>query len=232
MPVSSILLGNFPLLQSLPQDTLTQLSSCMTLRTFSRREMVLTKGQTQREFCFLIEGRLQGIDFTVDGRSVGLYFVAPGDYFGEVAVVDSKGTAEHMIATTPSTVGFLDADTARKLIFGTPDIARMVMVRLASRVRAATTQRALLSLQSPFQRLCLQLLQLAILHEGAVPVLNPIPTHQEIAIMINASRETVTRAFQVLVLQQAVIRQGDALLLARMDYLTEIAEGRTPPPKA
>ena len=70
------------------------------------------------------------------------------------------------------------------------------------------------------------------MHEGEKQVLNQIPTHQEIAIMINSSRETVTRAFQVLMLQKAVIRQGDALLLTRMDYLKDIAEGRIPPPKA
>lgn len=232
MPVSFQLLRAFPLLQTLPPEALPQLSAQMTLRSFARREMVQAKEQVHHEFGFLVDGRLQGVDFTVDGRSVGLYFIAPGDYFGELSVVDGLGASEHIIATTGSTVAFLEAKKARDLIFGTPHIARAVMVRLATRVRAATTQRTLLSLQSPFQRLCLQLLQLPLVHEGEKLALNPIPTHQEIAIMINASRETVTRAFQVLVLQKAVIRQGDALFLTRMEYLKDIAEGRVPPPKA
>jgi CRP-like cAMP-binding protein len=37
------------------------------------------------------------------------------------------------------------------------------------------------------------------------------PTHQEIAIMVNLTRETVTRAFQVLQSQGALARDGDDL---------------------
>lgn len=62
-------------------------------------------------------------------------------------------------------------------------------------------------------------------------VIDPAPTHQEIAIMINSSRETVTRSFQLLILNEAVSRDGTKPFL-RLDYLRDIGEGRIEPPKA
>lgn len=204
----------------------------MTLREFSRRGMVLSKETTAPDLGFLVEGRLQGVDFTVDGRSVGLYFVDPGDYFGELPLVDGSPPSEHVVALVKSTVAFLEADAARSLILHSPVLAQKVMARLAKRVRDGLAQRTLLSLPNPFQRLCALLLQLpAVLAEG-VPVIEQAPTHQELAIMINASRETVTRAFQVFFAYRILVRDGNSLRLEKPDMLQDIAQGRADPPKA
>lgn len=232
MPVSLQLLAQFPLLHPLPREALEPLSAQMDLRHFARRAMVMSKESSTHELGFLVEGRLQGVDFTVDGRSVGLYFVDPGDYFGELSVVDGKAGSEFVVAAARSTVAFLEGRAARALISTNPDLAGGVLTRLAQRVRAVTAQRMLLSLANPFQRLCVQLLQLA--HDNATgpATVDPVPTHQELAIMINASRETVTRAFQLLFLNKILVREGNTLTLVRMDYLKNTAEGRVEPPKA
>jgi CRP/FNR family cyclic AMP-dependent transcriptional regulator len=160
MPTSLQLISQFPLLQPLPRETLESLSGQMTLRSFARRAMVMSKDSPAQELGFLVDGRLQGVDFTVDGRSVGLYFVDPGDYFGELSVVDSQPLSEYVMAAVKSTVAFLDSRTARQLILNHPELARAVMTRLAQRVRSVMAQRTLLSLPNPIQRLCVLLLQL------------------------------------------------------------------------
>lgn len=229
MPVSLQILSESPFFKSLPQKDLLDLSAQMTLRSFARREMVIAKDQTRHELGFLVDGRLQGVDFTVDGRNVGLYFVEPGDFFGELSLVDGLGASEFVIAANKSTAAFLDGDCAKALIFRTPELAQGVMSRLAARVRTVTAQRTLLALPNPFQRLCVQILHLP--HKGKDRVVDPVPTHQELAIMINASRETVTRAFQLLTLHKALQRNGSALTITRPDFLKDIAEGRLELPK-
>lgn len=232
MPVSLQLLSQFPLLRPLPQEVLEPLSAQMALRSFARRAMVMSKESSLPELGFLVDGRLQGVDFTVDGRSVGLYFVDPGDYFGELSAVDGKPASEHVVAATKSTVAFLDAKAARALISTHPDLAWMVMSRLAHRVRSVIAQRTLLGLSNPFQRLCVLLLQLS---QPAPPnglTVDQVPTHQELAIMINASRETVTRAFHVLFLHKVLEREGNTLKLVQPSFVKDIAEGRSAPPKA
>ena len=232
MPVSVQLLSQFPLLQPLQQEVLARISAHMTLKQFARRAMVISKEDPTDALGFLLEGRLQGVDFTVDGRSVGLYFVDPGDYFGELSVVDEKKPAEFVVAAVRSTVGILSAPLAREMILGHPDIARAVMLRMASRVREVMAQRTLLSLPNPFQRLCALLLQLPYHTAGAWVEVEQAPTHQELAIMINSSRETVTRAFQVLFAHDVLVREGNALRLVRPDFLKDVAEGRLDPPRS
>lgn len=232
MPVSLQLLTQFPLLHPLPREALESLSAQMSLRSFARRAMVMSKDSRAQELGFLVDGRLQGVDFTVDGRSVGLYFVDPGDYFGELSVVDGKPGSEFVVAAARSTVAFLEAQAARELISMNPDLARAVLARLAQRVRAVMAQRLLLSLANPFQRLCAQLLQLSQNSSVGGTTVDPVPTHQELAIMINASRETVTRAFQLLFLNKILVREGNLLTLLQMQYLKDIAEGRVDTPKA
>ena len=224
-------LQNFPLLKPLSQEALLRLSTQVEARQFARREVVCGKDQTRFALGFLLEGRLQGVDFTVDGRAVGLYFVEPGDYFGELSVIDGQPPSEHILAATRSTALFLDVAASRQLIFGTPELAQAVMTRLSARVRAVTAQRTLLALPNPFQRLCVQLLLLGRRATAGEPVIDPVPTHQELAIRINSSRETVTRAFQVLILQQIVLRDGNQLKILRPDYLVGIKDARIDPPK-
>lgn len=236
MSVSLQLLAQFPLLKPLPTEALESLSAQMSLRSFARRAVVMSRDNPILELGFLVDGRLQGIDFTVDGRSVGLYFVEQGDYFGELSVVDGKPALEHVVAAAKSTVAFLEARAARELISANPELAWAVMSRLSGRVRAVMAQRTLLSLPNPFQRLCVLLLQLAQVetaHGQGIQrtTVAQVPTHQELAIMINASRETVTRAFQVLFLHRFLEREGDTLRLMEPDLMKDIAEGRTDPPK-
>lgn len=235
MPVSTQILGRIGLLRSLPREALEDLSARMHLKEVARRAVVAAKDAVATEWGFLISGRLQGVDFTVDGRSVGLYFVDPGDFYSELSVIDEKPAAEFVVAASNSTLAVLDAAVARELIVRFPDLSRQVMLRLAARLRAVTAQRTLLGLPNPFQRLCVLVLQLAQTQgaaseaEWAIP---QVPTHQELAIMINASRETVTRAFQVLFTHNVLLRQGDELRILKLQQLRDIADGRQDPPKA
>lgn len=221
-------LDSFSLLQGVAPDELAALRLVLTEKVFARREVVLTRGETGPGLGFLLEGRLQGVDFTVDGREVGLYFVEPGDYFGELPVVDGRPGAEFIIAVAKAKVLFLPRERARTLIFSSPEIAEKVMCRLADRVRSVTAQRILLSLPNPFQRLCVQLLQLV--PEGGATIASA-PTHQELAIMINTSRETVTRAFQLLQNREILRRESNQIQLLDRQFLLDIAEGRLDPPK-
>ena len=231
MPIAFQYLLKFPLLQDLPQGTLLRLASQMDDRHFARREVISTKEQTRFALGFLLSGRLQGVDFTVDGRSVGLFFVEPSDYFGELSVVDGKPAAEHVVAVGKSRALFLEATLARELIFEYPSVGQAVMARLSQRVREVTAQRTLLALPNPFQRLCVQLLLLARPSQIRQAVLESAPTHQELAIMINSSRETVTRAFQTLILRQVIEREGDRLYLLDTQFLSDVGNGKVEPPK-
>jgi CRP-like cAMP-binding protein len=180
---------------------------------------------------FLLDGRLQGVDFTVDGREVGIYFVAPGECFGEMTVADNLPAPEIVMSLTQSQVLLLPTDNARKLLSSHPVVLEYILQRLSGRIRASVAQRTLIALPSPFQRVCAQLLQLAGAADASGTWVEHVPTHQEIAITINASRETVTRCFNSLQTRNLVRRDGVRLQLLDIAYLESIADGRLESPK-
>ena len=229
MVVTPDLLRSFRILKSVPQTALEQLAQQSSLQKVARREIVLSAGKKEDHLCFLFEGRLQGVDFTIDGREVGLYFVEPGDYCGEIALFDKGTQPEFVIALTSAMVVMIPMDALREVMGSAPEIVNLLGMKLAARVRQMTYQRSLLGLPNIPQRVCCQLWALIPLAEKEQPnsrISNP-PTHMEIAIMLNISRETVTRVFQVLQNRQIVRRDGSAsLLVDDLVSLKNFAEGK------
>tara|TARA_A100001037_G_scaffold275366_1_gene273826 strand:- start:921 stop:1301 length:381 start_codon:yes stop_codon:yes gene_type:complete len=108
-----------------------------------------------------------------------------------------------------------------------PAVTLQLGNKLARRIRQMNTQRSLLSLPKVSQRVCLQL-WLLVAKDSSVKTRNieNLPTHMEIAIMLNLSRETITRVFQQLQRRQIVSRVGpNKLVINDPNLLKEIAEG-------
>ncbi|MDP3619280.1 MAG: Crp/Fnr family transcriptional regulator [Ramlibacter sp.] len=229
MPVPVNELIRLPLLTGLPQVTLAHLAQHASERIFAKREVVIQKGGDGNFFCFLLDGRLQGVDFTADGREVGLYFVGAGDYFGDLSVIDSQPQPVYVTAVSRSRVIFVPRDLIRPILFAHPRVAETLCTGLSLRLRQVSGQRRILGLANPLQRVCAQLELLFVKStQGKVQVLNA-PTHQEIAIMINASRETVTRVFQLLQSRGIVERNGNNINVEDVAFLEDVAAGRRQP---
>ena len=233
MTVTSALLGKFPLLSSIPQPLLEQLALSCSLQKFARREIVLKPDEQHDHLCFLFEGRLQGVDFTIDGREVGLFFVEPGDFCGELSLFDNGPQPEYIIALTAAVVVKVPLANFREVMAKTADVLGKLGNKLAARLREMTYQRTLLGLPNVPQRVCCQLWLLVPAKDqvesteetDSCAIINP-PTHLEIAIMLNMSRETVTRAFQKLQNKKIVQRDGpNCLLVKNPKALKQLAEG-------
>lgn len=226
MSVPVAILQGISLLSSLPQVTIAHLAQQATEQMFAKREVVLHKGSLPNALCFLQEGRLQGMDFTMDDREVGLYFINPGDYFGEVAVIDGQAQPEFVTAVAKSRVISISRLLIKPILFGAPKLAEALCLRLSIRLREGAAQRRILGLSNPLQRVCAQLDLLTRTQADTQVRVHNAPTHQELAIMINVSRETVTRVFQLLQGRGIVERDGNDLRVDAPEMLRDIAAGK------
>lgn len=230
MPIPIPILQGLRLFSQLPEEKLLFLSRALHERRVERREIVIKRGELQGGLGFLIEGRLQCVNFTLDGKEVGTDFIQDGDFFGELSVIDALPAPEFVIAVAPSRVTQIDREQARELMFSTPAASAAVASRLADRLRRAAEHRALLALPSSFQRVCAQLMVLARRDlQAARLIIRMPPTHQEIAIMVNTSRETVTRTLQFLLAEQIVSREGPDLSVVRPEGLQAAVDGKITP---
>lgn len=232
MPILIPILQGLRLFDRLPPEKLAELAPTLNERRVERREVVIKRGEVDGGLGFLIEGRLQTVNFTLDGREVGIDFINDGDFFGELSVIDGQPAPEYIIAVAPSRIVFLDRPRARELMFNSPQAAEAVATRLAERMRRAASHRAMLALPSSFQRVCAQLALLAQkMGNGTMVIVMP-PTHQEIAIMVNTSRETVTRTLQYLQGLKVLARDGNHLVVHAPDTLQQAADGKVGPTKS
>ena len=197
-------------------------------RTLNKREIIVSKGDTKDHLYLLLDGRLQGVDFTHDGKEVGVYFVEPGDYVGEMPLIDNLPHPEFVTALSRSMVIALPGDAVKTVLFSTPSMMESLCKKLAHRLRNSNAHRTILAQPNPLQRVCMHLLMLNPVKQGNILSIPNAPTHQELAIMLNASRETVTRSFQLLQSKNWVERDGADLYILNLPSLQSIATGNIP----
>lgn len=224
MAVSPVVLRNFEIFHSLPDNIILDIGKHSKLAEAPRRKVVMQKNQHVHSLGLLIDGRMQGIDLTLDGREAGLYFVEPNDCFGELSVIDGLPALEYVVALTTSRFVTVPVNLMQQLVQQSPYVANFFNTRLSKRIRESLKQRTLLTMPSPVQRVCTQLIDLTM-KDGDEVVIPYAPTHQEIAIMVNTSRETVTRVFQKLQIDGIIVRDGNKLILSDLGLLEAIAKG-------
>lgn len=225
MAVAPLTLKQFTLFQKLPDHVIEQLSRHATLTEAPRRKVVMQKGEVAHSLGLLLDGRLQGVDMTLDGHEAGLYFIEPNDFFGELSVIDKQPAPEFVIALSSARFIMVPSAIIQQLIHASPDIAAIINGRLAQRLREAIAQRSLLAMPSPLQRICALLLKMSQRSVSNESTINQPPTHQELAIMINVTRETVTRTFQKLQKNGIIKRDGNILIIKNVNYIDQVANG-------
>jgi CRP/FNR family transcriptional regulator, cyclic AMP receptor protein len=212
--VSVALLNKIPLLEGLDLQQLEVLAAAMRVANFSKRDFVIHKGSQGDELFFLLRGRLLVVDVAPDGKETGLNFLMPGDFFGEIAVIDGLARSASVVAVSASQVAVLPKVIARDLIYHTPLVAERMFNHIAGKLRASTDFRAILGISNAFQRVFALIRLLAKPDPGQLVTIENMPTHQHIALMVNTSRETVTRALHILH-ESAIIEKDNQRMIVR-----------------
>jgi len=219
-------LRKIPLLAELTDEELARVRSEIRIRHYPKRAVVLHKGGSGDGLLFLLSGQLQVMDVTEDGRAVGLRILAPGDFFGEIALINNSTRSASVVATSEVLVAFLPAATALHLFSHSPSVARKMLGHLAQKIQRDSEFRALLSITNTTRRIYtyIALMEQTPGKDGK-PVVENLPTHQDIANMINTSRETVTRALLALVQQGIVQKDAHRLIILDPARLQKLMQG-------
>lgn len=222
-------LRKFPLFASLPEEELRIVSALIRVKTFARREIVCRKAESADGVYLLFSGQLQAIDIAEDGREIGLNLIKPGAFFGELSVIDGLPRSAHIVALQPSEVGVIPQSAARELFYNRPAAAESMMRHLTGLVRNLSTYRALLAIPNAQQRVYALLHQFSQAMPGGLVVISNLPKQQEVAIMINTSRETVSRAIAQLVSSGVLEKDYRRLIVRDPERLRQMAQQEPTP---
>lgn len=218
-------LRKIPLLANLTDEEMGKVKANLRIKRFARRETVIQKGSPGDSLLFLLSGKLQVVDVTEDGRIIGLRMLSEGDFFGEIAVIQASTRSASVIALSEVLVAFLPSETTLHLFSHSPSVANHMLHRLAEKIQQDSQFRSLLSIHNTSKRIYTFLELMKEKKPGNLEVVENLPTHQDIASMINTSRETVTRTLLVLVQQGIIQKDLHRLIIRDPEALQKLAQG-------
>jgi CRP-like cAMP-binding protein len=192
MQTTSDFLATVALFQGLDNAELTRLAELTRERTYPKGSVILFEDDPGDSLFIVKGGRVKVVLVGEDGREVILSILGPGDHFGELSLIDGQPRSAHVIAVDDSQLLILRREDVRRRVEESPALAWALLLALSRRLRRADEQIGGLVLLDVHGRIGRLILDSA----GEDGVLDKKLTHQTIAHMIGASRETVSRAMR------------------------------------
>jgi CRP-like cAMP-binding protein len=187
-------LASIPLFSGLHRDELAKFAELTRERAYPKGSVILFQDDPGDSLFVLRQGRVKVVLIGEDGREVILGVLEPGAHFGELALIDDQPRSAHVIAMDDAQLLILRREDFRRRVEANPTIAWALLTELSRRLRRADQKIGGLVLLDVPGRIARLLLDLAD-EAGAATIDKPL-THQTIAQMIGASRETVSRAMK------------------------------------
>lgn len=185
-------LSTVPLFRELERPVVRGFAGLTREQKFAKGAVIVSEGDAGDALYVVRSGEVKVVLSGEDGRDVMLHVLGVGDHFGELALIDGRPRSAHVVSTQPSRLLVLRRADFRRQVEQNPEVAWGLMMELSRRLRQADGTIGSLVLLDVPGRVAKVLLEQASSGESATLVKHL--THQTIAQMIGASRETVSRA--------------------------------------
>jgi CRP/FNR family transcriptional regulator, cyclic AMP receptor protein len=187
-------LASIPLFSGLPAEELERFAELTRERSYPKGSVILFQDDPGDSLFVLRDGRVKVVLIGEDGREVILGVLEPGAHFGELALIDDQPRSAHVIAMEDAQLLVLRREDFKRRVEANPTVAWALLTELSRRLRRADVKIGGLVLLDVPGRIARLLLDLSG-ESGSEQIEKPL-THQTIAQMIGASRETVSRAMK------------------------------------
>ncbi len=200
MIVSPALLRAIPLFSTLSDPELqTVLKSTRQLH-YPKNSVVFHEGDRGDNLLVVLSGRVKVLLSGEDGHEIVLSILEPKGFLGEIAVVDEAPRSATAVTLEPTDFLKVTQEQFLDLMQQHPPIATKVARQLAGSLRDSTEHIRTLTMFDVHGRILRALLKLAKQRtkQGTRIVMQPRPSHRQLAEWLGCSRETVSRAMKVL----------------------------------
>jgi CRP-like cAMP-binding protein len=187
-------LATVPLFNGLDRTELEKFAEVTREKSYPKGSVILFEDDPGDSLFVVRDGRVKVVLIGEDGREVILGVLGVGEYFGELSLIDDRPRSAHVIAMEDSNLLVLRREDFRKRVESSPSVAWSLLTELSRRLRRADDKIGGLVLLDVPGRIARLLLDLA--EESGTNAIEKTLTHQTIAQMIGASRETVSRAMK------------------------------------
>ena len=218
--VSTAVLKAVPLFASFPEDQLRMLTTMVSRRSATRSTTIMAGGDATDSLYIVLSGRLKVMMSDSDGKEVILSILGPGEFFGEMGLIDDEPRSASVVTIEPCELLFISKRDFKKCLLENSDMSMAVMRGLVRRLREADRKIGSLALLDVYGRVARLLLDMAENVNGEKVVTKRLPK-QDIAKMIGASREMVSRVMKDLQTGGYIEMRGSNIVLRDTIMLPE-----------
>jgi CRP-like cAMP-binding protein len=215
-------IAQFNLFKNLPISILEPIAANVDFVRVEDKTVLLRHGSQPNSIIFLESGQLQISDLASDGRVIGIRLMNAGDVFGHLPLID--GLPVNCIVQSSKSAGILlwSLSNARSSIGNSPELMARIARLLALDFRRAISDKGLLSVSNAYHRIFIHIH--ALTNEGLRGNrATQLPNQKDIASVVNTSRETVSRALQLLIKGGVLGKAGHELVVHKAELLEKLA---------
>jgi CRP/FNR family cyclic AMP-dependent transcriptional regulator len=197
---------------TLSPDHLALIAEHGVTRQYAKSTVLITEGDQSDSLYVINSGKVRVYLSDENGKEFTLNVHAANEYFGELALFGTGKRSASVITLEPSQIAVVSKNDFVNCLGKNPDIAFELIRALSDRLRELTENVRNLALRDVYGRVACTLLSQASERDGE-RVIEPRPTHQEIANMVGASREMVSRIMRDLTTGGYLeVREGKILI--------------------
>lgn len=188
-------LKNSNLFDGLSSDDYRRLEAKAVVRRFRKKEIIYFPNDPGESIMVLFEGRVKIKSVTPAGKEAILAFIEPGEVFGELALLDGADRGDFAEAAAASTVCAIPRDAILSVMASHPETALKITKMMGLRQQRIENRVKNMLFRSFRERMAALLIELADRYgrrNGDQEEISLKLSHQELASLIGATRETVT----------------------------------------
>ena len=200
-----------PLFSSLTDEELEAILRLSFKLKYPKKKIVFIENEEGDKLYIILRGSVKVTKISKSGEEIILAILHKGDFFGDMSLLDGKPRSATVISIEDSELMLINRRNFEKVVEKYPTIAFKLLNELTSRLRKADELIGNLAFMDVTGRIAGILLKLAEEHGQKTDdgiLIKSRPTHQAIANMVGASRETVTRVFKQLEDKKYIMMSG------------------------
>lgn len=199
-------------------DVAAAIAAHASARDYPAQTVILRSGDVWTHAHLVMAGRARALVYGLDGQMVLVHEYGAGDFFG--ALADLYPTDADIVAIDPTRTACVPGTEFVMLVDRHGSLGLLLVRHLLEQLRAASGRMVeRLTLSAP-GRVYAELLRLARLGDG--DSIRPAPVWAALAVRVQSTRETVSRAVSALERRGIVRREDDALIIVATRRLEEL----------
>ncbi|MET0509904.1 MAG: Crp/Fnr family transcriptional regulator [Burkholderiaceae bacterium] len=207
-------LKRVPLFSGLTDGQIERLAAGSVRRNFPKGRTIVAEGEPSQSLYVLLSGRAKVQRSDTEGKEVILSVLGPGECFGEMSLIDDAPRSASVITLESSDFMSIAKESFKAILASSPEICLRIMKGLVKRLRDADKKIETLALLDVYGRVARVLLDFSEEVGNDRVVKNKLP-RQEIAKMIGASREMVSRVMKGLETEGYIVPMPEGKIMLR-----------------